>query len=105
MLTTDIITSFALGNSIKCYVLFPFQKITNKTQTWKFIASVFDHLPFFMASLIFKVGSILILAVYLPYGLIGAVLLIIVCNVTIGYRRYHIWGVSNYENEILYLKI
>ena len=57
---------------------------------WWFLVSIFDHLPYFMASLIFKVGSMLILAVYFPWGLIVAVPLIILCNLVIGYGRLRI---------------
>ena len=62
---------------------------------WKFWVSTFDHLPYFVASLFFKVGSILILAVYFPWGLIVAVPLIILCNLVIGYGRLQLVKLKN----------
>ena len=70
------------------FEMMPFQKITSSQEMWSLFVLIFDHLPYFMASMIFKLGSILLLAVYLPFGLIVAIPLIILCNLIIGYQRY-----------------
>ena len=78
-----------------------FQKITSSQEMWSLFVLTFDHLPYFTASMIFKLSSILLLAVYLPFGLIVAIPLIILCNLIIGYQRYYQCQMIRGANEIM----
>ena len=57
---------------------------------WQFIASTFDHLALFVSTAIFRTASIVLLFVYLPWGVAIGWPAFFLANLMCGYQRYYI---------------
>ena len=57
---------------------------------WQFIASTFDHLALFVSTAVFRTASIVLLFVYLPWGVAIGWPAFFLANLMFGYQRYSI---------------
>ena len=55
---------------------------------WQFITSTFDHLALFVSTAIFRTASIVLLFVYLPWGVAIGWPAFFLANLMCGYQRY-----------------
>ena len=56
-------------------------------EIWHFLAIMFDHLPYFITTAIFRVGTYVILLVYMFFGLL-AIPVFFIATLVRGYTRY-----------------
>ena len=73
---------------VKLYYINTKKDIVSRERMWHFLVSTFDHLALFVSTAIFRTATIVILSVYLPWGIAIGGPAFFLTNLMCGYQRY-----------------